>query len=103
MTDSKSNKSPPRREKYSKAEEGAVDYVVQAYFYGGAYISPHASGSNHLDIIQESSGVYSVTELDNIHLEPGLNFCREELDYKPPWISEDLLDYSLRGLDAIKL
>lgn len=102
MTD-QSNKSPSRREKYSKAEEGAVDYAVQAYFYDGAYIQPHASGSSHIDIIQESPGVYSIMELDHIHLDPGLNFCREELDYKPPWIDDELLDYSLRGLDAIKL
>lgn len=77
-----------------------TDYEVQRYFYDST--QPTTAQSSGIDIAAVS-GEHSLAELRDFYSPMGSQYARTELKYKPPWISEDLLDYSLRGLEAIKL
>jgi hypothetical protein len=51
-------------------------------------------------------GYYSLEELDVlawVEFPMVRNSIRVEFEYSPPWISEELLEYSLKGISSIKL
>ncbi len=75
-----------------------VDYEVQQYFYDKV-----GTPTDAVEALEQLSGEHSLAELREFYAPLGYNSARVELDYRPPWISEELLEYSLKGLDSIKI
>lgn len=73
-------------------DSGHIDYLVRSYFYRN-------------DEFHEQTRYYSVIDLlsfDTSVFNSGSHEAEQEFNYSPPWIDDELLDYSLRGLEALK-
>lgn len=80
-----------------------VDYKVRNYFYDGARIKPFNNSDHTSDMLLSSHGTYTLAELLDFYDRPVNRQAYQDLKYVPPSISDELMDYSLRGLEALKV
>ena len=67
---------------------------------------PPSDDTRTVDHYNNLAGYYSLMELicyGNVEFPPRSTLADHDLDYTPPKISDELFEYSLKGLESIKV